>query len=201
MMRRPARFRLRLPERRTLVLIALLGLLALLSQWLLNLNEAGQRAPESKPRHEPDYTMDNFVITAMDSAGKPAHRLQASRMVHYADDGSSEFTRPDITLYQEDAAPWEMHAERGWMSKDHKRILLQDEVLIENPAAAPSEVWHLKTRDLTLLPDEDYAETAAPVTITGRTSVTSGVGMQVFIKQGRLKLLSQVRGRYEAKRR
>lgn len=199
-MRRPARFRLRLPERRTLVLIVLLGLLALLTQWLLNLNEAGRRAPESKPRHEPDYTMENFVITAMNGMGQPAHKLRAPRMVHYADDGSTEFTRPDITLYQEGAAPWEVHAERGWMSKDHKHILLQDEVLIENPAAPASQVWHLKTRDLTLLPDEEYAETAQPVTITGRTSETRGVGMQVFIKEGRLKLLSKVRGRYETKK-
>ncbi len=199
-MRRTARFRLRLPERRTLVLLVLLGLLVLLSQWLLNLNEPGRRAPEGKPRHEPDYTMENFVITAMNAAGQPAHKLRAPRMVHYADDGSTEFTRPDVTLYQEGAAPWEVHAARGWMSQDHKRILLQDEVLIENPAAPASEVWHLKTRDLTLLPDADYAETARPVTITGRTSETHGVGMQVFVKEGRLKLLSRVRGRYETRK-
>lgn len=200
-MRLPARLRFKLPERRTLALMLLLGLLALLSHWLLSLNEADRRAAETALRHEPDYTMDNFVITAMDSMGKPAHRLQAPYMVHYADDGSSEFTRPDITLYQEGAAPWEVHSERGWMSKDRKRILLQDEVLIENPAAPANRVWRLVTRNLTLLPDEEYAETAEPVTITGYNSVTRGVGMQVFVKEGRLKLLSRVRGRYETKKR
>lgn len=196
-----ARFQLRLPQRRTVVVIVLLGLLALLTQWLLNLNEAKRRTEERKPRHEPDYTMENFVITAMSATGQPAHRLQAPLMVHYADDGSSEFTRPDITLYQVGAAPWEVHAERGWMPQDRKRILLQDEVLIENPAAPSREVWHLKTRDLTLLPDQSYAETAQPATLTGHSSVVSGVGMQAFIKQGRLKLLSHVRGRHEAKKR
>ncbi len=200
-MRLPARLHFRLPERRTLVLMLILALLALLSQWLLSLNEAGRAGKEATLRHEPDYTMENFVITAMDSTGQPMHKLQAPLMVHYADDGSTEFTRPALTLYQKDAAPWEVRSGRGWMSKDRKRILLQDEVLIENPAAPASSMWRLETRDLTLLPGEEYAETAAPVTITGQASVTRGVGMQIFIKQGRLKLLSKVRGRYEAKKR
>ncbi|MDP1708943.1 MAG: LPS export ABC transporter periplasmic protein LptC [Gammaproteobacteria bacterium] len=189
------------PERRTLVLILILVVLALVSQWLLSLNEAGRQGEEATLRHEPDYTMENFVITGMNERGQPTHKLQAPLMVHYADDGSAEFTQPAMTLYQKDAAPWEVRSARGWMSKDRKRILLQGEVLIENPAAPARDVWRIETHDLTLLPDAEYAETSAPVTITGQTSVTRGVGMQIFIKEGRLKLLSKVRGRYEAKKR
>ena len=200
-MRLLARVHFKWPERRTLVLIVVLVLLALLSQWLLGLSEAERQGKDSTLRHEPDYSMENFVITAMDSTGKPAHKLKAPLMLHYADDGSAEFTQPELTLYQDGAAPWEVRSERGWMAEDRKRILLQDAVLIENPAAPANEVWRIETHDLTLLPDEEYAETAAPVTITGQTSVTRGVGMQVFIKEGRLKLLSKVRGRYEAKKR
>lgn len=200
-MRLPARVHFKWPERRTLVLILILIVLALLSQWLLSLNETDREGKESSLQHEPDYTMENFVITAMDASGKPAHKLQSPLMVHYADDGSAEFTQPAVTLYQKDAAPWEVRSERGWMTEDRKRILLQGAVLIENPAARARDVWRLETHDLTLLPDAEYAETAAPVKITGKTSVTRGVGMQIFIKEGRLKLLSKVRGRYEAKKR
>lgn len=176
--------------------LAALGLLALLTQWLLYISAppADRRAAQ---RHVPDAIMDQFVATGMGADGRPEHRLRAQRMLHYPDDGSTEFIQPLLTVFQEDAPPWQVQAERGLLVKDRDSVWLQDAVRIENPDAAPHLRWRLDTRDLHVKVDEEYAETARPVTIVGATSVTHAVGMRVFLKEGRIQLLSKVQGTYE----
>ncbi|MCL4316473.1 MAG: LPS export ABC transporter periplasmic protein LptC, partial [Gammaproteobacteria bacterium] len=124
-------------------------------------------------------------------------RLRAQRMLHYPDDGSTEFIQPLLTVFQVDAPPWEVQAERGTLAQDQDKVWLMDAVRIENPEAAPHLRWRLDTRDLHVKVDEEYAETAQPVTIVGATSVTHAVGMRVFLKEGRVQLLAKVKGTYE----
>ncbi len=176
--------------------LAALGLLAGFSQWLLYIS-APPEDRRAAQRHLPDSTMDEFVATGMGADGRPEHRLRAQRMLHYADGGGTEFIQPVLTVFQEDAPPWVVNAERGWLAQDHDSVWLKDAVRIENPDAAPSLRWRLDTRDLHVKVDEEYAETEQPVTIVGETSNTRAVGMRVFLKEGRIQLLSKVKGTYE----
>ncbi len=187
----------RLLDRRMLAVLLVLLLLAGLTQWLLSLNEISASAVRDS--HNPDYTMENFTITTMDAAGKPEQRLQSVRMAHYPDDDSTEFARPHITIFRDNKAPWEIYGERGWMSADRELILLRGDVLIENPQAPPQSRLRLVTRDLRVLTGEETAVTEQPVTITGQTSLTHGTGMRAYFKDGRLQLLSKVRGTYAPK--
>lgn len=184
-------------DRRTLVVLLVLLVLAGLTQWLLNINETPSAT--SSNAHAPDYTMENFTITAMDMQSRPKHRLQATFMAHYPDNDSTEFTSPHITIFGADKAPWEIYGKRGWMSGGRELILLKGDVLIENAQAPPRDRLRLVTKNLRVLPDEQYAETAQPVTITGQTSVTYATGMRAYLKDGRLQLLSKVRGTYAPK--
>lgn len=184
----------RIFDRRTLAILLGLLLLVGLSQWLRNLNEAP--SVPAKLTHEPDYTMDNFVVTAMGPHGKPEHKLAARYMAHYPDDGSTEFTKPHITVFQKNSAPWHIHAERGWMGADRKVVLLRGAVLMENPQAPASRAIRLTTRDMRVRVDEEYAETDQPVTIRGQASIVKAIGMRAFLKEGRVQLLTEVRGSY-----
>ncbi len=190
----------KLPSRGLLGWAAALGLLAGFSQWLLYIS-APPEDRRAVQRHAPDAIMDEFVATGMGADGRPEHRLRAQRMAHYADDGGTEFVQPLLTVFQENAPPWVVNAERGWLAQDHDSVWLKDAVRIENPDAAPHLRWRLDTRDLHVKVDEEYAETAQPVTIVGATSVTRGVGMRVFLKEGRIQLLSKVKGTYESNAR
>lgn len=176
--------------------LAALGLVALLTQWLLYISAPPDGSQVAR-RHAPDAIMDEFVATGMGVDGRPEHRLRAQRMMRYPDDGSTEFIQPLLTVFQENAPPWMVDAERGWLAQDRDSVWLQDAVRIENPDAAPHLRWRLDTRDLHVKVDEEYAETARPVTIVGATSVTHAVGMRVFLKEGRIQLLSKVQGTYE----
>lgn len=184
-------------DRRTLAVLLVLLVLAGLTQWLLSMNETP--GAMSSNAHAPDYTMENFTITAMDMQNRPKHRLQAASMAHYPDNDSSEFASPHITIFSADKAPWDIYAKRGWMSGSRELILLKGDVLIENAQATARDRLRLVTKNLRVLTDEQYAETEQPVTITGQTSITHATGMRAYLKDGRLQLLSKVRGTYAPK--
>ena len=184
-------------DRRTLVVLLILLVLAGLTQWLLNINETPGTMPSNA--HVPDYTMENFTITTMGTQGRPKHRLQAAFLAHYPDNNSSEFTSPHITIFSVGKAPWDIYGKRGWMSGSRELILLKGDVVIENAQAPPRDRLRLVTKNLRVLTNEHYAETAQPVTITGQTVVTHATGMRVYLKDGRLQLLSKVRGIYAPK--
>ena len=57
----------------------------------------------------------------------------------------------------------------------------------------------MTTQALTLFPDRDYAETAQSVRIEDADNVTTAVGMHVYLNDGRLELLSTVRGQHEVR--
>lgn len=182
--------------RSLLPLLVLLGLIAL-AQWLLRVNQ--EPPAQARISHDPDYTMENFVATAIGIQGKPKNRLQSRSMAHFPDNDTSEFTLPHITIFPEVKVPWEITSKRGWMSGNQEFILLRDAVLIENPTAVPRKRVTVVTRDLRVLADKEYAETDQPTIITSQGSVTYGTGMRAYIREGRLQLLSKVRGIYEPK--
>jgi lipopolysaccharide export system protein LptC len=59
----------------------------------------------------------------------------------------------------------------------------------------------LLTRDLTIYPQREYAETGAAVTITSGRNEMQAVGMRLDLSDGRLELLSETKGKYVTKPR
>ena len=185
-------------DNRTLLGLGVLLLLAVFSQWLLSVNN-GLSAAKATVSHDPDYTMENFIITTMGAAGSPEHRLQARYLAHYPDDGSAELTAPQFTLYERDDGPWQVSAARGWVGGGQKFAVLRDNVLIENPQAGPAQAIRITTSELQVLPDDKYAQTGQPVTLQSQNALTHAVGMRLYLDEERLQLLSQVKGTYAPK--
>ena len=50
---------------------------------------------------------------------------------------------------------------------------------------------------MTVLPEKDYAETRQPVRIVAANGVTTATGMKAYLNEGRMLLLSNVRGQHE----
>lgn len=185
--------------RRSRPLFALAVLVAAgLSWWLAE--QAGRPAVEPVERHGPraiDYHVTGLDVTRMNAQGSPAHRLRAQNLRHFTDDDTSELQQPHLTVYQDDAPPWEVDAERAWVSPDGSLLLLAGEVLIEREGDADDRPIRIRTRELRVQPREDYAETDEKVRVESDADWLDAVGMQAWLRPpSRLKFLSQVEGYY-----
>lgn len=179
--------------RRMLLLIALVTLLAIATNWLSQKSE--KRPPKStSAQHLPDYFIRGLNSTVTDKNGKPSHQLQAESLVHYPDDDVTELKHPDITvLGDEKASRWHATARQGKVEGKNNRILLQGDVNLHQ--SGDGELL-LQTESLRIDSARHYAETDAPVTLHSAGTKLQGTGMKAYGDEQRLQLLSDVRGKY-----
>ena len=180
--------------------VVLMLLLAGLTLWLRLLIESP--GPTDGGRRTPDAlaVVERFTVTQLDAQGAPEYRLSAARMNHYSDNRTTELVEPRFERKQADAA-LTVVAERGRVEHDYKEAHFYDGVDLVREAAGQSEELRVRTEYLHVLPDRDIAKTDRPVTITQGASTLSGVGMEYNRQTGQLRLLSSVKGSFDAKKK
>ena len=183
---------------RHLILALLVAGAALLS-WRLSEPPPDTRQSSARPDgpREVDYRILGFEVVRMTPAGVPAHRLTAATLWHFIDDDTTELDTPHLTVFQNDEPPWEIDAERAWVSSDGSQVLLRGEVIIDRAAGTQSPPTTIVTRDLRIKPDEDYAETDQPVRVETDSDWLNAVGMRAWLRPpSRITFLSDVEGFY-----
>ncbi len=176
----------------------LAGLLAIITFWInVAVEQQGPKIDGSN-RHDPDYTMNNFVTTQTDITGKLRYVLAATEMLHYPDDDSTVLQRPRFTQYTTDKPYTQIEGLRGYISTDGEEIELVDNVKIVRQAFEGKGEMQLRTEKLIILPNQDLAKTNSPVVITqAPKTVIHGTGMIFDKKNQTMKLLSRVKVHYE----
>ena len=170
-----------------------LAILAVISTvWLSQLGGGYERQKRFEG-HAPDLTMEEFEVTTMGEDGRPSRRLSAAYMAHFADTQTKELKLPHLVVYREEAEPWHVASERGWVSADNDVLMLLGKVDIWRNRPDGKREIHIETEDLRVLPDDEYAETELPVSISTPESHTRGTGMRAYLRESRVQLLSNVR--------
>jgi lipopolysaccharide export system protein LptC len=107
-----------------------LALIAGGSWWLTRTVSVPEASPDAKTRHDPDYTIETFTMTTMSEQGRRRYSLAARKLIHFADDGSSDLDHPYLIQYKEGStAPVHTRADKGWIPKDGNQILMNGNVL------------------------------------------------------------------------
>jgi len=146
---------------------------------------------------QPDFFMENTRILMLNEQGTPAYQLRSARATHQRDDDSTLLEQPNLLYYRAgEAHPWLLQAQQGVVTAGGEQVdMITDVLLQRQDPSAPTA--RMTTQALTLYPERDYAETAQSVRIESAGSETTATGMQVFLDDGRLELLSNVRGQHE----
>lgn len=171
---------------------AAVGVLA----WWLHPGEETLDPREGDRERRPDYRVNDFNNTMMNELGAPHRHLIADELRHYPDDDSKELDNPYLTLYVKIGPPWLVRSETAWISGDDNLIRMHGEVHIDREAGVTTQPVHLKTRELLLKQDQNYAQTDQPVWITSEDDwTTADKGAEVWLEEElRVKLWGRVRG-------
>jgi len=180
-------------RQRILVLaMASMGALA----WWLRQGEEVLGPSMDDPERRPDYTVDDFNVTTMDEFGVPHRHLTATELRHYPDDDTKELETPCLTLYVETGPPWLVRSETAWISSNDNLIRMYGEVYIDRAAGVETRPVHMKTREVIVKRDKNYAQTDQPVRITSESDwAIAENGAQVWLEDKlRIRLLGRVQG-------
>ncbi len=135
---------------RLAIVVVLLALAALL-WWLPNALAPRDGLFETEKRHEPDYTIENFTATVMDTQGHRKHELRAARLEHYPDDDTVALDRPYLVQYTPDGPPLHTRADRGFTTTTSKEILMRGNVRVTRGAKAGTPAGAVTTEEMRVL--------------------------------------------------
>ncbi len=159
--------------------------------------DRGGPAGIRKITHEPDYFVDGLVLTKVNERGEPAFRLSAERMVHYPDDGSSEFTQPRMVSLDTDRPRIELRATSGSTDAQGDETELSGGVVLVRHGSGADPDLVVKSEFLVIETKSEVAHTNHPVEIKHGTTSLTGVGMEFDNATRHLRLESRVRGYWQ----
>jgi lipopolysaccharide export system protein LptC len=185
--------------------LILMGALTLLTFWLVQKVTPPEKSSLERVRlHEPDYTITNGALSALNEMGNTKYRVLGNKVIHYDDDASIDILTPRIRLFQPDKAPVTVKSDTGHLDGDLTILDLIDNASIFRPAQAATSSQAATLRMLAsstyfkVLINDDIIETNKPITLEQGISIMQSTEGGKFnnIEQS-MTLLGQVKGRIE----
>lgn len=177
--------------------VVLLAAVAATTVWLDQQVQPAERSRDGKARHDPDYVVENLAATRFGPDGLPRYSLSARHMVHYPDDDTTHLEAPKLVNFSRSNATVTVTSKTAMVSSNGEDAYLTDDVRLVRAAYADKSELTMQTSYLHVIPDDDIAKTDKPVRISDAHILITAVGLEFNNQTRILKLLSNVRGRYE----
>jgi len=157
---------------------------------------------ERRAAAEADDAIDFYVVGATalqyQEDGKLHYELTADRLEHIKASDITLLDKPDLLLYRGTQYPWHVRSDKGEVAPEGKEVELIDNVRIARTDAKNRPTVITSSR-VTVFPDEEYAQTRQAVRIEAANGVTTAQGMKAYLNDGKIDLLSNVRGQHEVR--
>jgi lipopolysaccharide export system protein LptC len=181
---------------RTLGLLLVMGILALIGLWVSDKLTPVTSTGVTTESNRPDYSMENFTVTAMGVSGKPRYHLSAASMLHYPGNDETHMKNPNLVLYEANKSPLIVQSDTGVYSGVAREVLLSGAVRIERSASQNNQPYSMETEWLKILPDDKKLETDRLIVLKSGRSFVQATGMIADLGKETIELISNVRGTY-----
>lgn len=142
-----------------------------------------------------DYYVENVNTREWDDSGKLKRTLTSPRIEHDPKAQLNFITSPKNLSYRADNSQVQITANEGVTLDDNSRTDLAGNVIVHDNPTSESGT-KLLTEQLSIYPQDDYAETDQPVTISSTSGNLKGTGMDLHFEKQVLNLHSNVKGIY-----
>lgn len=180
------------PAGASLFPLLVIGFLAALTLWLDRASQTSDAGRRAGGRHDVDFYVEHFTLRRYAADGLLQHTVNADKMEHYPDDDSTDVTAPHLIYHQ--GRQTVVTARTAWLDKEGKHVRLNDDVRVVRAGTLDAPETVMTTSILFVTPDDEYAYTNAPVTITQGKSVMHGIGMEANNKTETATLNGPVQG-------
>lgn len=147
-----------------------------------------------------DSFLVNLSVKEFSDSGQLIHYLQTPLMQHLPESNTHLLQKPHFIITEANQTPWEIRADKARAQKDNT-ITLIHHVMIEQKASDVKAATILTTEKMLYFPKEKRASTNKKVTIQQAQNRMQAVGMNAYLADNKVELLSHVRGRYEPKQK
>jgi LPS export ABC transporter protein LptC len=143
---------------------------------------------------ERGYYVIDATLTEMGADGRPRTVLRAARAEQQVADQSVLLTDLTVDYNTAEAGTWTLTADRGRLLSNATTLRLSGDVVIRGEEARGTAV--IRTDELAYDSTTSVVQTAEPVTLQFGQHRLEGRGLRAALKEGTLKLESNVHGRF-----
>lgn len=157
--------------------------------------------PVYSPGNQPDLELEQAVITQFRDSGELKYRLDSPLIEHYQADSLTFLTTPELALHSEPDPPWHVQAQRGTIrNRESASGASEEEVFLDGDVRmiqhfADGRHYELRSPEMYVYPDREYAETDQDVMITTHSGRTTAVGLTGDLNRGLVHLFSDAEHR------
>ena len=177
--------------------VLLLAAVAAVTVWLDRQVQPPETGGSGKARHDPDYIVDNFTVTRIGPDGVVRYKLNARRMQHYPDDDTTDLDAPKFVNFRGSGMTVTASSKTATLSSNGEDAYLKDDVRLTRSAYENRGELTVLTSWLHVIPDDGIAKTDKQVRIQDANTLITSDGLEFNNETRILKLLSNVRGRYD----
>ncbi|MBC9252146.1 LPS export ABC transporter periplasmic protein LptC [Pseudomonas alcaligenes] len=184
--------------RNALLAILVAALLAAVGYWNIRPESFMDKPSVAETEQSIDFYVVNASTVQFQEDGKLQYSMTADKLDHLKASDVTLVQKPDLLLYRGTELPWHVQSERGEVAPQGAQVELIDKVRIARTDAKNRPVVITSSR-MTVFPDKEYAQTQQAVRIEAANGVTTAQGMKAYMNDGRINLLSNVRGQHEVR--
>ena len=115
--------------------------------------------------HDIDYTADEITLTRMDATGRALYTIDATKLIHFADDDSGELTQPRLVGAKLNRPEMRVRADLGKTTTTGEEVRLYGNVVVTRQPWNGVAAMVAKSAYLLAYPDREVVETDRPVEI------------------------------------
>lgn len=146
----------------------------------------------------PDATISQLTVRQFAMTGQLSHYLHTPRLNHVALNDAHYIHQPHVIIIQTNQPAWEIHAQQAIALHGGQKITFKQHVYIHQKKNATTSEKTLQTEQLTYYPHKKLASTRHEITFKQPGNIIQSIGMQAYLDENRVKLLSNARGSYAA---
>lgn len=179
-------------KRWVIILLALVALVLI----GINLVDSDDTAPVAQNTDEPTYKSEDSSTVVYNPAGALNYRLIADHVEYFSDSATSWFTKPVMTVYDEDKIEtWAVSADRAKLTED-RMLYLYGNVEV-NALTAQAQLRKITTDNaqINLVTQDVTSEDL--VTLYGTTFNSQGLKMRGNLRKKTAELIEKVKTSYE----
>ena len=173
----------------------LMALLALSTWWLVKSTPLAEDAATlAPPRHEPDYTMNNFMVQRFGPDGVVRVQIEGDTMRHYPDTDTLEIDNARIRAIAPDGRVTLASARRALANADASEVQLSGGANVLRESSGKDEAIEFRGEFLHALQNSERVRSHLPVTVLRGSSQLNAEAMEY----DNLTRVLQLKGRIRA---
>jgi lipopolysaccharide export system protein LptC len=146
----------------------------------------------------PSFFLKDFDSTKTDEEGNLQSSLQADYMKHFKEEDKTSLFKPLYTKYKNKKKHSTIYSDVGEISNKAEEITLKENAILIRLPTKTKKTLKLYTHELNIYSKLDVVTSQKAVKMIQEPNIEiDGVGMKYDNKEGILKLLSNVKVRYE----